>query len=191
VACTIQRCRPLVRAQEKRESGLFAFACRAGARPAPAPQPMRLVRAGNTPKGPPICRGSGRRSSRNISRPRFVRLRMLCRRSLFDACLVTRPWPKLFSMRLSNPRSKPSSLSELGRRRVVTLRKLVKGPAFAQRQRLPSSTAFKTTDLAGVEPVEPPTARTPPALPALSSATPCCLYHGKLRLCQPSLQRRC
>jgi hypothetical protein len=37
----------------------------------------------------------------NISRPRFVKVRMLCRRSLFDACLVTRPLAaKLFSMRL-------------------------------------------------------------------------------------------
>jgi hypothetical protein len=47
-------------------------------------------------------------------------------------------------------------LSELRRRRVLALRKLVKDPTFGQRQRAAEQSCFQDPDLAGVEPIEPP-----------------------------------
>ena len=47
-------------------------------------------------------------------------------------------------------------LRELGRRAALALRQLVKDPAFGQRQRAAEQSVFEDTDLAGVEPVEPP-----------------------------------
>jgi hypothetical protein len=91
----------LVWAKDIREFGQLASLLEQALDPFQRRNQLRLVRSWQPPKSAAISSRERASIAANISRPRPVRVRMICRPSLFYACLLmTRLASKLFSIRL-------------------------------------------------------------------------------------------